>query len=193
MADDGSVLGASDARMRTLALNKRWHTDSSFREIPAAFSLLRAVRVPDTGGDTFFASLRRAWDALTPEARTALYGLRAVHDYTDMGLPLIAHPIVRAHPESGRPGLFLSDHAPTIEGETESRGRALLKRLLAGCTRETEVYRHTWSAGDLVLWDNRSMLHRAQGFDEQSARTMHHVRIAGTEPVIAATSGHPTW
>ena len=186
LGDDGRTLGPRDRRMRTLAANELWHTDSSFRDRPASFSLLSAVVVPDQGGDTLFASLRRGWDTLDPGLRAGLHGLRAVHDYTAMGFPPVAHPIVRVHPESRRVGLYLSEHARAVEGWPEDRGRALIDRLLSRCTRPSEVYRHSWRVGDLLLWDNRSMLHRAQGFEADHPRVMHHVRVAGTEGVIPA-------
>lgn len=183
VGDDGHPLPKDHPRMQTLAINERWHTDSSFRETPASFSLLAPVEIPSQGGDTFFASLRRGWESLSLQGQQELVGLRAVHDYSAMGLPKIAHPIVRVHPETGRLGLYLSEHAPLIEGWPEERGRALVEKLIRGCTRASRVHRHRWRSGDLLLWDNRSCLHRAEGFDPRFPRTMHHVRIAGTEPV----------
>jgi taurine dioxygenase len=93
--------------------------------------------------------------------------------------------MLRRHPETGETVLYVSGHAAGIEGMAPEEGRALLEELVAFCTREGRVYRHHWSPGDLVLWDNRSMLHRAQGFDEKHRRVMHHVRVAGEGPVVA--------
>ena len=87
------------------------------------------------------------------------------------------------------PSLFLSGHVFRVEGLPDDEGQALLERLLAFCTRDEVVYRHRWREGDLMLWDNRCMLHRAQGFDETHARVMHHVRVSGSEPVIAYPDG----
>ena len=186
VGDDGRTLPDDHPRMQTLAINERWHTDSSFRETPASFSLLAPVEIPPQGGDTFFASLRRGWESLSRQSQGELLGLRAVHDYSAMGLPTIAHPIVRVHPETGRLGLYLSEHAPLIEGWPEARGRAQVEKLIRWCTHASRVHRHRWQEGDLLLWDNRSCLHRAEGFDSRFPRTMHHVRIAGTEPVTGA-------
>ena len=197
---DGRIFADDDVRMRLVAINEGWHTDSSFRPIPASFSLFAAVVVPPEGGDTFFASLRRAWESLDAGEREALRGLVGVHDYAAaferfgsriegnpiFDLPPVRHPLVRRHPESGVTALYTSEHVFGIEGMPNEQARALLARLLAQTTAPENVYRHRWCEGDFMIWDNRSMLHRAQGFDARFARVMHHVRIAGTEAVIAA-------
>lgn len=197
---DGRVLPDDDPRMRLIAINEGWHTDSAFREIPASFSIFSAVIVPESGGDTFYASLRRAWETLPPEEQKQLYGLRGIHDYhaayrrrgnetggiVGFDAPPILHPLVREHPETGATGLYLSEHMEGIEGWPREDGKRLLARLLEHATREECVHRHHWRVGDLALWDNRSMLHRAQGFDARHPRKMHHVRIGGSEPPIAA-------
>ena len=197
---DGRILPSDDVRMRLVAINEGWHTDSSFRPTPASFSLFAAVVVPPVGGDTFFASLRLGWESLAPGEQATLRGLVGIHDYaaafrrfgsaTDgdpvFDLPVVRHPLVRRHPESGATSLYTSEHVMGIEGMGDERARPILDRLVAVTTAPERVYRHAFREGDLVIWDNRSMLHRAQGFDEQHARVMHHVRIAGTEAVIAA-------
>lgn len=200
VAEDGKILQPDDRAMLSIGINERWHTDSSFREVPAAVSIFSAAVVPAEGGDTFYANMRAGWQALDPAERAALRGLRAVHDYdrayTEAGgilpegveLPPVSHPVVRAHPETGEPSLYVSAHAFGIEGMSELAGRALLGRLLDVCTRDENVYRHRWAVGDLLLWDNRCMLHRAQGFDGRNGRTMHHVRVSGNEAVIAYES-----
>jgi len=196
---DGGILSRDDVRMRLVAINEGWHTDSSFRPIPASFSLFAAVVVPPVGGDTFFACLRRGWESLEPAFQAALRGLVGVHDYaaafrrfgsTVAGdpifeLPVVKHPLVRRHPESGATCLYTSEHVMGIDGMPDAEARPILDRLLAATVAPERVYRHRFSPGDLVIWDNRSTLHRAQGFDERHARVMHHVRIAGTEAVIA--------
>jgi alpha-ketoglutarate-dependent taurine dioxygenase len=196
---DGRVLADSDENMRSIAINERWHTDSSFREIPASYSIFKAVVVPPEGGATRFASLQAGWEALAPQIRHDLEGLRAVHDYREafrragskaayegMGAQLeCAQPLVRRHPETGKRGLFVSGHAVRVEGMEISEGRALIEKLLAICTEGGRVYRHQWQPGDVMIWDNRSMLHQAEGFDERYPRVMHHVRVAGSEPVVS--------
>lgn len=192
LAEDGSLLPRSDPLMSLLSVNERWHTDSSFREIPSSVSVFRAERVPPNGGDTFYASLRRGWLELEPHERTEYESLRLVHDYGRSAKRLgswmpdrieeapVVHPLVRRHPETGESCLYLSDHALRVEGMSEAEGRALIERLLEHCAREEWVYRHVWSPGDVALWDNRCMLHRAQGFDEEHPRLMYHVRVEGS-------------
>ncbi len=198
--ESGKTLPLDSEKMRLLTINESWHTDSSFREVPAAFSFLAAVTVPEQGGDTFFASLQLGWDALSPEEQSTLYGLNGIHDYPaayrsrgiDMSnvsgfeMPTRIHPIVRRHPETGRTGLYMTEHMSGIEGLSEDEGSNLLAKLLGLCTQSERIYRHAWHVGDLVIWDNRCMLHRAQGFEISYPRVMRHVRIAGSEPAIAA-------
>ncbi len=200
--EDGRVRAEDDDAMRLVAINESWHTDSSFRDVPASFSLFSAVTVPAAGGDTFYASLERGWQALPAAERAPLFGRYAVHDYDRAyrarGLemehvfggaaPTARHPVVHRHPESGRTGLFVSEHAFAVDGLGEAESRQLVERLVGICTDPERVYRHRWRAGDLVIWDNRSMLHRAQGFDSRHPRVMRHVRVAGDGPAIAATA-----
>ena len=197
---DGHVLPRTSENMQMIAINETWHTDSSFRETPASVSLFSAQVVPEIGGDTFYASMRRGWLDLDEPGRAELYGLRALHDYTEAyrrigsraddlaktQLPPMSHPIARVHPETGEPCLFVTGHAFRVEGLVEDAGSALLERLLSWCTRDEVVYRHKWRAGDFVLWDNRCMLHRAEGFDETNPRVMYHVRVGSSKPVVAA-------
>jgi alpha-ketoglutarate-dependent taurine dioxygenase len=201
VGDDGRVLPATDARMTSLVVNEQWHTDSSFREVPSTVSVFRAEVVPAEGGATFWASLREGWLELDERERKELEPLRLVHDYARswerLGVPMpapfggasVTHPLVRRHPETGERCLFLSDHAWTVEGWPALRGRALIERLLARCTRPERVHRHRWRPGDVAIWDNRCMVHRTEGFDEIHPRVMYHVRVAGTGPVEAASRG----
>ena len=200
--EDGAILGDDSAMLRLLSINEGWHTDSSFRDVPASFSLFSAVTVPKRGGDTFFASQHLGWDALSSDEQAALYGLRGIHDYpaayrsrgfemsdvTNFEMPRQVHPIARRHPETGRTGLYMTEHMSGIEGLSDHDGSSLLAKLLGACTHPERIYRHHWSVGDLIIWDNRSMLHRAQGFEPGFPRVMRHVRVAGNEPTIAAVS-----
>jgi alpha-ketoglutarate-dependent taurine dioxygenase len=197
---DGRLRAADDPIMKLVSINEGWHTDSSFREIPAAFSVFTCVVAPAEGGDTFFVSLRRAWLDLSDSEREALRDLDGVHDYAAayrargnatgeaVGFddPAVVHPIARRHPETGDTVLYLSEHVNRIVGLPDAEGRLLIQRLLAHITASDRIHRHRWSVGDVLIWDNRSMLHRAQGFDPRHARVMHHVRVAGTEPVLRA-------
>lgn len=197
---DGRILPEDDVRMRLVLINEGWHTDSSFRPLPATFSLFSAVVVPPVGGDTFFASLDRAWRALPPDEQRGLRGLVGLHDYQKafrrfgstlagnpiFDLPVVRHPLVRRHPETGATMLYTSEHVLGIEGLPDEAAQPILARLIRVATAPERVYRHHYRVGDLLIWDNRSMLHRAQGFDRDHVRVMHHVRIAGSEPVVPA-------
>ena len=191
--ESGRVRGMHHPSMRTFRINESWHTDSSFRPTPASYSLLAAEVLPRAGGETLFASLRLGWTELPEGERAGLRELRVVHDYKDayarvegfvprgataLGDP-VSHPLVRRHPDTGEPALFLTGHASGIEGLPPDEGKTLLAKLLACCTREDRVYRHRWRPGDLAIWDNRFMLHRTPGFDGESPRVLHHVRVAG--------------
>ena len=196
---EGCVVRRDNPVMRMLGINEVWHTDSSFRDIPASVSIFAAKRVPPVGGDTFFASMRVGWLDLPEAEREALRGRIGVHDYDGAyrrsgggkipdfarNLPPKHHPIVRTHPRTGEPSLFVSGHACAVEGLSPEEGKALIEKLVAWCTREGRTLRHRWREGDVVLWDNRCVLHRAQGFDDRHARVMHHVRVAGIGPVEA--------
>lgn len=196
---DGELMPTDSHTMKMLKANEIWHTDSSFRPVPASFSLFSAVIIPPIGGDTFFASLQKGWDALSRDEQQQLYGLQLVHDYASsyrqvgvdttanpaFNVPLFSHPLVRRHPETQRIGLYITGHAQKIEGWSEQDSKALLDRLMSACTSEERVYRHHWRKGDFVIWDNRCMLHKAEGFHPDHARIMNHVRVAGTEPPIA--------
>ena len=189
---DGEVLPRSDRQIMSLAVNELWHTDSSFRERPSSVSVFRADVVPPEGGDTCYASLRQGWLALREEERCELETLGVVHDYAQSGKrrgalmpgsfesPPGTHPLVRTHPETGERCLYLSSHAYSVEGLPADEGLALIERLLTHCTRSEGVYRHCWSPGDVLIWDNRCMLHRADGFDEIHPRVMYHARVAGS-------------
>jgi alpha-ketoglutarate-dependent 2,4-dichlorophenoxyacetate dioxygenase len=197
----GAMRADDDEMMQLVAINEGWHTDSSFRDVPASFSLFSALTVPTEGGDTFFASLHLGWEALAPEQQAPLYGLRARHDYdqayasrdVDMSAvfggpgPSAVHPLARRHPETGRTGLYLTEHMFAIEGMEEGASTRLIRDLLEACVDPARTYRHQWAEGDLLIWDNRSMLHKAQGFDSQFPRVMRHVRVSGGEAAIPAT------
>jgi alpha-ketoglutarate-dependent taurine dioxygenase len=197
---DGEFYAEDDPNLQLVAINEGWHTDSSFRDVPASFSLFAGVTVPEEGGDTFFASLERGWEALPAQTQAGLYGLHATHDYdrayatrgVDLSdvfggaAPSSRHPVVRRHPETGRPGLFVSEHVFEVDGLPDEDAASLVEELLRVCVDPARVYRHHWAAGDLLVWDNRSMLHRAQGFDPRHPRVMRHVRVAGSEAVLPA-------
>lgn len=181
-----------------------WHTDCSYMEKPTMASFLHAREVPPSGGDTMFASLAAAYDALSAPMRSLLDGLDAVHDYTYAyetyfsrfpdrpplqpeeiaQVPPVTHPVVRVHPESGRRVLFISPgFTRRIGGLEYEESRALLDFLCQHVTRPDFIYRHRWQAGDLVMWDNRAALHFAVAdYDMDQPRHMHRTSVAGDRP-----------
>ena len=198
--DEGNVLPVGSKKRLFLDVNARWHTDSSFRPIPAMGSILSGRKVPAREhGDTAFASMRVGWETLPDERKRALEGLVAVHDYSysvslfgdglvpkdEMAtVPPVRHPLVRTHPPTGRKSLFVSGHIERIEGMPVEEGRALAAALIEWCTRPEYVYRHHWRRHDLVMWDNRCALHRATAIPATEPRLMHRATIAGDGPVV---------
>lgn len=198
--DEGNVLPIGSKKRLFLDVNARWHTDSSFRPIPAMGSILSGRKVPrQEHGDTAFASMRVGYETLPDEKKEALEGLVAVHDYayslslfgkgliprSEMeSVPPVRHPLVRIHPPTGLRSLFVSGHVERIEGMPVEEGRALVAELIEWCTRPEYVYRHRWRQYDLVMWDNRCALHRATVIPTTEPRLMHRATIAGEGPVL---------
>ena len=195
MRDDGTLWPARSAHGLFLEGNNYWHTDSSYKRIPSKGSALAARVVPGTCGETAFADMRAAWDALDPGMRRYLEDKSAVHSYAYSqgrvggtealseaerdALPPVEHPILRRHPGTGRPALYIGRHASHIAGEDERESRALLERLCADACRPPRVFVHSWKVGDLVLWDNRCVLHRGLGHPPDQPRHMTRTTLAG--------------
>lgn len=194
------LLDPADERAIYNAGNRLWHSDSSFKAVPAMASLLSAREVPPKGGETEFADLRAAWDVLPEAKRQGLEGLVAEHSliysrsligYTQFteternALPPVRQALVRTHPATGRKSLYLGSHASHIIGWPIEEGRRLLQELLRFATQPQFVYRHTWRVHDLVMWDNRCVLHRGQPWDESRyRRVMHRTTVAGAGPTV---------
>lgn len=176
-----------------------WHTDASYMKRPASTTLLYAIEIPAAGGDTNFANMHAAYDALPPQTQERIASLRAIHSWEQsrhnsgsrpaseeekLQAPDVAHPLVRTHPQTGRKGLYLGNHTSHIEGMDVEEGRALLQQLLQHATQPQFVYRHKWQVGDIVVWDNRSLLHKASDdFDmNNTARVLHRTVVQGTVP-----------
>lgn len=186
-------------RMMLLA-NELWHTDSSFRRVPAKISLLSAREVPPEGGETEFADLRAAYEALDEGTKTAIEPLVAEHSifhsrsligYAEFSdeeraqLPPVPQSLVRRHPGSRRKTLYLASHASHIIGWPTDEGRALLTRLIEFSTQPRFAYQHRWRVGDLVVWDNRCTLHRARPYeDTQYRRDMRRTTVADSAPTV---------
>jgi alpha-ketoglutarate-dependent 2,4-dichlorophenoxyacetate dioxygenase len=181
LAPDKEVWG-KDARQRMFQLgNRLWHTDSSFKRVPARASLLYARSIAPVGGHTEFADERAAYDALPGETKRRLEGLVAEHsifnsrarlgftnfsDEERQSMPPVPQVLVRTIPESGRKSLYLASHAGRIFGLPDADGRALIEELLAHATQRQFIYTHRWRVHDLVIWDNRCTMHRGTDFDD---------------------------
>lgn len=182
-------------------LGVSWHTDHSFQPRPPKATLLCAVSLPDKGGDTRWADMRAAYDALPDDLRREVDGLQAVHAYTESRLPPTlderrrerpedvadgaAHPLARTHPETGRKAIYLNPlRVRRFLGRSAEDCADLIDRLVAHATRPEFVYTHGWRAGDMVIWDNRSTIHQAvTNYDLAQHRLMHRIILAGEKPV----------
>ena len=177
-----------------------WHTDGSWARRTGQATLLYAVEVPAAGGETRFASMYDAYDALDEGMKQRLASLRAVHnlDFSrtrrhgedpmteeqKKARPPVDHPIVRTHPETGRKCIFLGDHAWYVQDMPFEEGRQLIEDLNAGVIDPARVYTHRWRRGDLVVWDNRCMLHKAELYDvAKEARVMRRCTVVGEVPI----------
>jgi alpha-ketoglutarate-dependent 2,4-dichlorophenoxyacetate dioxygenase len=199
------VFDPDDERAIYNAGNRLWHSDSSFKRVPAMASLLSGREVPPEGGETEYADLRGAWDALPADRQRGLPSLVAEHSFvysrgligydqfTDAeraAVPPVPQAVVRTHPATGRKSLYLGSHASHILGRPVDEGRALLRELLEFATQPQFVYRHVWRQHDLVMWDNRCVLHRGRPWDERRyRRVMHRTTVAGAGPT--AVDGRP--
>ena len=181
LAPNNEVWG-ENSRTRMFQLgNRLWHTDSSFKRLPAYASLLYARSIAPVGGHTEFADERAAYDALPETTRRRLDGLVAEHsifnsrarlgftnfnDEERRSLPAVPQVLVRTIPENGRKSLYLASHAGRIFGMNDAEGRALIDELIAHATQRQFVYTHRWRVGDLVMWDDRCTMHRGTAFDD---------------------------
>jgi alpha-ketoglutarate-dependent 2,4-dichlorophenoxyacetate dioxygenase len=199
--DENEQIIARDDRRRMYALgNRLWHSDSSFQDPPARYSMLSAKEVPSKGGETEYADMRAAYDALPDAMKVQIAGLRAFHsiiysretigftEFTDAEraqFPGAEQPLVRVHPGSGRKSVFVASHAAHVVGWPVPDGRLLLRELMSLATLPQFVYRHTWRAGDFVIWDNRCTMHRGLPFDEANERRdLHRVTTLDVEPAM---------
>jgi alpha-ketoglutarate-dependent 2,4-dichlorophenoxyacetate dioxygenase len=171
---------------RSPAANYHWHTDKPYLPAPPSLTMLYAVELPPAGGDTEFANMAMAYDALPDATKARVAGLRvAFRPAFDDLRPGADHPLVRTHPDTGLKSLYLGNHSTGIVGLPEEAGRVLLAELLAHATQPRFVYRHRWRLGDLVMWDNRCLLHRAVlNYDlGRDRRVMHRSVVKGPVPV----------
>jgi len=195
----GDSIWAENSRKRMFEMaNRIWHTDSSFKRVPAKASLLYARSTPPVGGQTEYADMRAAYDALPADMKQRLRGLVAEHaimysrnrlGFTDFSdeenreLPPVPQVLVRRHPGSGRMGLYLASHAGRIFGMDQTEAEALLRQLMDHATQRRFVYTHRWRVRDLVMWDNRCTMHRGRPYDDlRWPRDMQRATVSDVAP-----------
>jgi alpha-ketoglutarate-dependent 2,4-dichlorophenoxyacetate dioxygenase len=192
--DKNNNVLARDDRRRLFGLgNRLWHSDSSFKAVPAKYSLLSARIIPGAGGNTEFADMRAAWDELDAETQALCENLVCEHsqlfsratlgfsDFTDderHRFAPVQQRLVRHHPVTGRKSLFLASHAGAIVGWPVPEARAFLRELTEHATQRRFVYAQMWRQWDLVMWDNRVTMHRARPYDHTQVRDMHRTTVA---------------
>jgi alpha-ketoglutarate-dependent taurine dioxygenase len=209
---DGTLRSTGHDLSKSLRGNERWHHDSTYMPVQATGAVFTAEIVPDEGGDTGFADMRAAYDALDDATRERIDGLAAYHsrrysmDRADLhvseesadryqlyGLGIDIEPplrpLVKVHPITGRPNLLIGQHAHSIPGLTVDESEALLDRLNDEACTGPRTYYHTWTEGDALLWDNRCLMHQATPHDPGQPRRMWHTRIAG-DPATEAGLDH---
>ena len=197
---DGKLLGADDRRRMFNLGNQLWHSDSSFKATPAKYSMLHARLIPPEGGETEFADMRAAWDALPAKMQAKIRDMVTEHslifsrgqlgftDYTDqerLDFAPVPQRLVRWHPGSQRHSIYLSSHIGRILGWPVPEAMALIRQLLEHATQRSFVYTHRWTQWDLVVWDNRSTMHRARPYEDQTyPRDMRRVTLMDVAPTL---------
>ena len=198
VGSDGQIMAEKSEAMSYNRGNQLWHSDSSFKEIPSKASLLSAREVPPSGGETEFADMRAAWDALSAKKQVEISDLVAQHslaysratmgydagekfmDVEKSEVPPIPQPLIRVSPITGRKSLYVGSHAAYVDGMDRDTGRTLLDGLLAHAAEDRFIYIHNWWAFDLVMWDNRCINHRGRPWESQKhRRVMRRTTIGG--------------
>jgi alpha-ketoglutarate-dependent 2,4-dichlorophenoxyacetate dioxygenase len=196
---NGRIISADDRQWFFKLGDRLWHSDSSYAVVPAKHSLLSGRVVPTWGGNTEFADMRAAYDALDQRTKDEIEDLVCEHSliysrgaigFTELtpeeiaGFRPVRQRLVRIHPETGRKSLFLSAHAGAIIGWTVPEARSFLRDLTEHATQREFVYAHVWKQYDLVMWDNRATMHRARRFDRNEVRDMRRTTLAGEAPTV---------
>ena len=193
---DGSTVKPDEEGYKVARGNEGWHTDSTYMPLASKAAMLMAVVIPDAGGETEFADMRAAWDALSPKMQAKCEKLSASHSlyysqmragfshktdhlygFHDKGAP--RRPIVKVHPDTGRKSIYTGRHAYGVDGMDDVESEAFLTQLLDDACQAPRVYQHRWSVGDLVVWDNRCLMHRARPYDTAQPRILRASRISG--------------
>ena len=197
---DGRILAADDRRRMFNLGNLLWHSDSSFKPTPAQYSMLHARVIPPEGGETEFADMRAAWDALPERMKAKARDLVCEHSLIFSRAQLgfeeftpeeverctpVPQRLVRRHPSSGRLSLYLSAHIGRIQGWPRPEAMALIRELTEFATQREFVYSHSWTVGDLVVWDNRCTMHRGRRYEDKTyPRDMRRVTLKDSAPTL---------
>ena len=194
---DGKVYQRDDRRWQFAIGNRLWHSDSSFKVIPAKYSLLHARALPSKGGNTEFADMRAAWDSFDPDTKAVCEPLICEHsqmfsraklgftEFSEEEKPRfkpVRQSLVRTHPATGKKSIYLSSHAGRIVGWPEPEAKAFLLDLTEAATQREFVYAHKWAIGDLVMWDNQRTMHRARPFPQGEPRDVRRTTLMGSAP-----------
>ena len=198
--EDGNVIGNKNKRTIFQTGNNMWHTDSSFREIPTYVSIMSVYEVPEEGGETEYACCRQAYSRLSEETKIKIEPLIAIHNYLfsrskvspdavtpshAASLPPVSQKLVRRNPRTRQKNYYIGSHAEKILGLSNSHSRELLDNLLFQATKEKYIYSHSWRPGDLVIWDNRCLIHRGTGYNaDKFRRRMRQTRVKGATTTL---------
>jgi taurine dioxygenase len=195
-SEDRDVMGDG----KRLVVGAHWHSDDSYKAVPCSLTMLYGVEVPETGGDTQFTNMYRAYDDLSPEMKRRIGDLKVVHSYDSprkgtaiatlradeaAQLPDVVHPLVRRHPETHRQALYMNPNRMShIVGMERAESNRLLDELVQHAIQPQYQYRHKWRRGDIVIWDNRCTMHKANAdYPAGAKRLMHRIIVEGTVPV----------
>jgi taurine dioxygenase len=200
--EDNTLMPPTDPTARQLSLAQFWHTDSSYKTMPCMGSLLHGVEISRTGGETQFTNMYKVLESMPPALRQRIEGRKARHNFEHMhtlqtlrpltdaeraAMPPVWHPMIRVHPVTGRPSLYISPiYNDQIEGLSDADSLALIAELAQFAGRPEFVYSHRWEPNEVMMWDNRCTMHQVTAFDPTERRVMHRTTIVGTETVVAA-------
>ncbi len=199
--EDGHLMPPAHPTLAQIAQAQRWHTDSSYRTVPAMGSILHGIEITREGGETCFINMYRVYDALPDGLRRQIEGRKARHNFEHLhtagglkpltdeeraSMPPVWQPMVRRHPVTGRKSLYVSPiYNDGIEGMGDAETMALIGELVAFASQPQFVYRHKWTPDDIVMWDNRCTMHLVTPHDPSERRVMHRTTIIGDGPVMA--------
>ena len=203
--ENGDIIPNKETSWQYLKQSWLWHTDSSFRKIPSNGSILHGISTTNEGGNTLFANMYKAYEDLDESLKNKIKNLKVIHDHDYIislsnelskrknkghydKLDPVVHPLVRRHPSTKKPSLFLSPHTMvSIQNYDNKKGRELLNQLIDHSTQPKYVYKHSWNNHDIVMWDNRCTMHSVEPFDNNNIkRIMHRVTLVGDlEPIMA--------